>query len=94
MQTEGVALSGMARHRYMSMLGAVMVAGTIVMTSCASSGTKANGTRTGNAGGTSAAKTRRAATPAIGDVRILAYSINSDGPRFRAILTGVTTVRR
>ena len=68
------------------MFSAVVLAGALAMTGCASAATKT--TNAAAPGGTSAAMTTRAAANAGGPVHIVGYSINSDGPGFRVILTG------
>jgi hypothetical protein len=73
----------MHRNRSASAFSVAVLAGALAMTGCASAATKADA-----AGGTSAAMTTRAATAAGGTVHIIDYSINSDGPDFRVILTG------
>jgi len=76
------------RNRYASLLAAVLLAGALAMTGCASAAPKTSTARTAASGGTPPAATGQATTAAAGNVHITAYSINSDGPHFRVILTG------
>jgi len=69
-------------------LGAAVLAATLASAGCAPAVTKTSAMTNSAAGGTSVASTTRAAAPAGGAVHIMAYSINSDGPFFRVILTG------
>jgi hypothetical protein len=78
----------MRRNRYVFMLGAAMVAGAVAMTGCASAATKTSTTRTAASGGTSPTTKKQATAAAAGKVHITVYSINSDGPGFRVVLTG------
>ena len=70
------------------MFGAALLVSALATTGCASAATKTGTTRTAARGGTSPATTGQATTMAAGMVHITAYSINSDGPDFRVILTG------
>jgi hypothetical protein len=72
----------MPRNRLATMSSTAMLAGALALAGCASAATGASVT-------TTAATTAGAAqaSPA-GPVHIIVYSINSDGPHFRAILTG------
>jgi hypothetical protein len=76
------------RNRYASLLAAALLAGALAMTGCASAAPKTSTAGTAASGGTSPAATGQATTAAAGKVHITAYSINSDGPHFRVILTG------
>ena len=66
------------------MVSVVGLAAALAITGCASAATSATGAAAG--GGTSTAGTAQAA--ADSRAHIMVYSINSDGPDFRAILTG------
>jgi hypothetical protein len=79
----------MRRKRLTSMLAIAVSAGALLAAGCASPAAKAPATqvsaaRAPAAGATSAAKTSTAG----GAVHIIAYSLNSDGPWSRVILTG------
>lgn len=78
----------MGRKRYVYMLGAAMLAGAVATTGCASAATKTSTTRTAASGGTSPTTRGQATAAAAGKAHITVYSINSDGPGFRVILTG------
>jgi len=71
----------MYRNRLAIIVG---LAAALALTGCASATASARGAAAG--GGTSTARTAQA--PADGQTHIMVYSINSDGPDFRAILTG------
>jgi hypothetical protein len=62
----------------------VGLAAALAITGCASATASATGAAAG--GGTSTART--AQSPVGSQAHIMVYSINSDGPDFRAILTG------
>jgi len=68
-------------------LGAAVLAATLASAGCAPVATKTSAMTDSGAAGTSVASTT-AATPTGGAVHMMAYSINSDGPFFRVILTG------
>jgi hypothetical protein len=76
----------MHRNRFASVFSAAVLAGALAMAGCASAATQT--TKAAAAGGTSVAKTTSASAVAGGKAHIMAYSINSDGPDFRVILTG------
>lgn len=78
----------MRRNGLAVVLGAAVLAGTLASAGCAPAATKPSATTNSAAGGTSVASMTRAATPAGGAVHMTAYSINSDGPFFRVIVTG------
>jgi hypothetical protein len=69
-------------------LSAIVLAAALTMAGCAPAATKTDATKTGSAKTgstvTDAAKTRAARDHAD----VMVYSINSDGPDFRAIVTG------
>ena len=73
----------MLRNRPAALFGATVLAGALAATGCAAS-----------AASTGAASTSAAATSATGpaaardNAHLMVYSINSDGPDFRAIVTG------
>jgi hypothetical protein len=69
----------MLRNRPAALFGTVILAGALAVTGCAAS-----------AATTSAATTRATSpTAAGGNAHLMVYSINSDGPDFRAIVSGV-----
>jgi len=74
----------MYRNRLAIGVSVVGPAAALAITGCASATTSATGAAAG--GGTSTART--AQSPADSQARIMVYSINRDGPDFRAILTG------
>jgi hypothetical protein len=78
----------MPRNGLAVMLSTVALAGTLAAAGCAPAATRTSATTNPAAGGTSVTSTTRAATPAGGAVHMMAYSINSDGPVSRVILTG------
>jgi hypothetical protein len=84
-QTDEVKNAHMRRKRHVFMLGIALLAGALAMAGCASAATK---TRTTAPGGTSATATGRATAATAGKTHITVYSLNSDGPDFRVILTG------
>lgn len=71
-------------------LAVAVTATALIMTGCTAAATTstANTTAMAAAGGASAAGTMRAQEAAGGEAHIMVYSINSDGPFFRVILTG------
>jgi hypothetical protein len=74
----------MLRNRCALIASVAGLAAALAITGCASA--TASTARTAAGGGASAARTAQA--PADGQAHIMVYSINSDGPDFRAILTG------
>jgi hypothetical protein len=75
----------MTRNRPTSILSLIVLTGALALAGCASPAAKAaSPARSATASVTTAAK----AAPAGGKVQIMVYSINSDGPDFRAIVTG------
>ena len=74
----------MYRNRLATAVSMVGLAAALAITGCASA--TASAARTAVGGGASAA--RAAQAPADSQAHIMIYSINSDGPDFRAILTG------
>ena len=75
----------MYRNRLAIGVSVAGLAAALAITGCASATVSATGAAAG--GGTST--TRTAQSPADSHARMMVYSINSDGPDFRAILTGV-----
>jgi hypothetical protein len=74
----------MYRNRLAIVVSVAGLAAALAITGCASA--TASATRTAAGSGTSTA--RAAQAPADSQAHIMVYSINSDGPDFRAILTG------
>jgi hypothetical protein len=73
----------MLRNRPAALFGATVLAGVLAATGCAASAASTG------AATTSAATTSAAAPAAARDnAHLMVYSINSDGPDFRAIVTG------
>jgi hypothetical protein len=73
----------MLRNRPAALFGATVLAGALAATGCAASAASTG------AATTSAATTSAAASAAARDnAHLMVYSINSDGPDFRAIVTG------
>jgi hypothetical protein len=73
----------MLRNRLAALFGATVLAGALAATGCAASAASTG------AATTSAATTSAAAPAAARDnAHLMVYSINSDGPDFRAIVTG------
>ncbi len=73
----------MLRNRPAALFGATVLAGAVAATGCAASAASTG------AATTSAATTSAAAPAAARDnAHLMVYSINSDGPDFRAIVTG------
>jgi hypothetical protein len=73
----------MLRNRPAALFGATVLAGALAATGCAASAASTG------AATTSAATTSAAAPAAARDnAHLMVYSINSDGPDFRAIVTG------
>jgi hypothetical protein len=71
----------MLRNRPAAVLGTTVLAGALAVTGCAGSAA--------STAATSTAATGTAAAPAAADAaHLMVYSINSDGPDFRAIVTG------
>jgi hypothetical protein len=73
----------MPRNRSAALLRAIMLAGALAVTGCAATAATSS-TASASAADTSAA----APATAGGTAHIMAYSINSDGPDFRVIVTG------
>jgi hypothetical protein len=73
----------MLRNRPAALFGATVLAGVLAATGCAASAASTGAATTG-------AATTGAATPAAArdNAHLMVYSINSDGPDFRAIVTG------
>ena len=78
----------MLRNRPAALFGATVLAGALAATGCAASAAS-TGAASSGAASTSAA-TASAAAPATAkdNTHLMVYSINSDGPDFRAIVTG------
>jgi hypothetical protein len=76
----------MPRNRLAAMLSVGVIAGALALAGCASpsAAQAASATSAAAASGTPAATT----SPTGGQAHIIVYSIDSDGPGFRAILTG------
>ena len=73
----------MLRNRPAALFGATVLAGVLAVTGCAASAASTG------AASPSAATTSAAAPAAARDnAHLMVYSINSDGPDFRAIVTG------
>ena len=71
----------MLRNRPAAIFGTAGLAGALAVTGCAASAASAGGASTAMASPTAAA--------AADSAHLMVYSINSDGPDFRAIVTGV-----
>lgn len=76
----------MPRNRLAAMLSVGVIAGALALAGCASPSAAKAASATSAAAATGTAASVR--TPAGGQARIMVYSIDSDGPDFRAILTG------
>ena len=73
----------MLRNRPAAIFGTAVLAGALAVTGCAASAASAGAASTG------AASTATASPTAAADsAHLMVYSINSDGPDFRAIVTG------
>jgi hypothetical protein len=70
-------------HRLALATAAATTAGMLALAGCAARGAPARA-----AGGSATVTTSAVRTPASGAAHIIAYSINSDGPRFAVIVTG------
>ena len=83
----------MLRNRPAALFGATVLAGALAATGCAASAASTGAASTGSAS-TGSASTGSASTGATSpaaardNAHIMVYSINSDGPDFRAIVTG------
>lgn len=75
----------MLRNRPAAIFGTAVLAGALAVTGCAASAASAGAAST-SAASTSAASPTAAA--AADSAHLMVYSINSDGPDFRAIVTG------
>ena len=74
----------MLRNRPAAVFGGAVLAGALAVTGCAASAATTSGA-------TTSAATTRATSPttAGGNAHLMVYSINSDGPDLRAIVSGV-----
>jgi hypothetical protein len=73
----------MPRNRPAALFGATVLAGAIAATGCAASAAS-----TGAASTSAATTSATAPAPAKDNAHLMVYSINSDGPDLRAIVTG------
>jgi hypothetical protein len=80
----------MLRNRPAALFGATVLAGALAATGCAASAasTGAAATAATSTGATSTGATATSTAPASYAAHLMVYSINSDGPDFRAIVTG------
>jgi hypothetical protein len=78
----------MHRNRSAVVFSATVLASVLAMAGCASAAPETSVTESAAAGGTSAASTARTMAAAGGSANIMVYSINSDGPYLRAVVTG------
>jgi hypothetical protein len=74
----------MLRNRPAALFGATVLAGALAATGCAASAASAGAAATTRA----AASSTTAPATARDNAHLMVYSINSDGPDFRAIVTG------
>ena len=78
----------MHRNRNAVVFSATVLASVLAMAGCASAAPETSVAKSAAVGGTSAASTARTVAAAGSSAHIMVYSINSDGPHLRAVVTG------